>query len=119
MATDRPTPSSSTIAQDQEAEVWEDIDLYEDEKEYVQASNEELEEENDDEDVYKEAKEAEEQAEHEHKKEVKETEELKEENKEVDKTQDDGFEEAKLHKPAAEEPVDEEVIYLGAHSSAV
>lgn len=50
-------PTSAGGDENTKAEVWDDIDLHEDEKEYVQATNEELEEEEDEEDEYDEAKE--------------------------------------------------------------
>jgi hypothetical protein len=127
----RGTPLGLT---EEELAQFEDVDLHEDEKEYVQASNEELEEENDDEDEYTEAREreAEGPAEYaqkwqarekaayprEEKKTQKEEEETRKEEK---KTQNDGVEEAVMEKvtkePASE--VDEEVIDLDAHSNAV
>ncbi len=112
---------------DEELAQFEDVDLHEDEKEYVQASNEELEEENEDEDEYNEAREAEGPAEyaqkwqargkaayqHGEKKTQKEEEKMRKEEK---KTQNDGVEEAEMEKvtkePASE--VDEEVIDLDA-----
>lgn len=122
---------------EEELAQFEDVDLHDDEKEYVQASNEELEEEPDEEDEYNEAREADgpaeyaqrlpawkikEQAKDSHKQEKKPKmeekthEEEQKKQQEGKKTQDDGFEEVKLRHPVAAEPVDEEVIYWDAHS---
>jgi len=96
---------------------FEDVDLYEDEKEYVKAEDEELEEEDDDEDEYNDAREAEAegpaeyaqkwpagktgaQAAYQHEEEKTRKEE-KIPHKEK-KTHDDGFEKAELHHPATE-----------------
>lgn len=126
---------------EEEPAPFEDVDLHDDEKEYVQASNEELEEEHDEEDEYNEAREAEGPAEYaqklpawmikeqakgsymkEQKPKVEEQKKTKKEEekkqKEGKKPQNDGFEEAKLHHPAAAEPVEEEVIDWDAHSKA-
>jgi len=124
---------------------FEDVDLYEDEKEYVKAEDEELEEEDDDEDEYNDAREAEAegpaeyaqkwpagktgaQAAYQHEEEKTRKEEkktYKEEkipHKEEKKTHDDGFEKAELHHPATEgsaSEVDEEVVHMDAQSNAV
>lgn len=50
-------PASTEGDEKSKAEVWDDIDLHEDEKEYVQATNEELEEIEEEDDEFDEAKE--------------------------------------------------------------